>query len=158
MTEVEQYLKLHQINFVLHEHPAVFTCEDIDKYCDDLTGLDCKNLFLRDQKGKRHFLFVFPSSKRVELDKICEIVDEKKLSFASAERLKEKLGLVPGAVSPFGLINDKNAEVEAYIDEEVYQSDLVNFHPNRNTATLELTGVMFRNYLQGLNRKINVFK
>lgn len=158
MTEVEQYLKLHQINFVLHEHPAVFTCEDIDKYCDDLTGLDCKNLFLRDQKGKRHFLFVFPSSKRVELDKICEIVDEKKLSFASAERLKEKLGLVPGAVSPFGLINDKNAEVEVYIDEEVYQSDLVNFHPNRNTATLELTGVMFRNYLQGLNRKINVFK
>lgn len=158
MTEVEQYLKLHQINFVLHEHPAVFTCEDIDKYCDDLTGLDCKNLFLRDQKGKRHFLFVFPSSKRVELDKICEIVGEKKLSFASAERLKEKLGLVPGAVSPFGLINDKNTEVEVYIDEEVYQSDLVNFHPNRNTATLELTGVMFRNYLQGLNRKINVFK
>lgn len=158
MNSVEQYLQSNQIDFILHEHPEVFTCEDIDKYCNDLPGLHCKNLFLRDQKGKRHFLFVFPASGKVELNKVCEIVGEKKISFASAERLNEKLGLLPGAVSPFGLINDKNSEVEVYIDQEVYNSDLVNFHPNRNTATLELTGVMFRNYLQGLNRKINIFK
>lgn len=158
MTDVEEYLGIHQINYILHEHPAVFTCEELEKYSSDNPGLICKNLLLRDQKGKRYFLFIMPASKKADLKRICEIVAEKKLSFASPEGLRQKLGVGPGAVSPFGLLNDKQAEVEVYIDEEVYYAAIVSFHPNRNTASLELTREMFHKFLNTLANKIKIVK
>lgn len=103
---------------------------------------------MRDSKKKRYFLVILPAGKRTDLKKLCGIVKESKLSFASSEALQEKLGLTPGSVSPFGLLNDSNKEVEIYIDREVYDSDIMSFHPNRNTASLELSGDMFRKYLQ----------
>ena len=72
---------------------------------------------------------------------------ERKLSFANAETLKERLGVEAGAVSPFGLLNDESEGVEVYMDKEAYEAPLVHFHPNRNTASLELTGEMFQCYL-----------
>src|SRR3990167_8246235 len=110
MTHVEDFLKSHNIQYALHEHPAVSTCEEAEKYCGDIPGLACKNLLLRDKKGRRYFLFVLPAEKRADLKQIGEIVGEKRVSFANAEALKEKLGLEPGAVSPFGLLNDKKAK------------------------------------------------
>lgn len=158
MVHVEKYLQDNQIKYVLHEHPAVYTCEEAEKYCSDIPGLACKNLLLKDKKGRRHFLIVLPATKRADLKGISEAVGENKVSFASAEALKEKLGLEPGAVSPFGLLNDQHHEVEVYVDEAVYNADIVSFHPNRNTASLELTGEMFRKFLQNINNKVNVIK
>ena len=156
MTNVEQYLRTNQIEYVLHEHPAVYTCEEAEKYCGDIPGLACKNLLLKDKKGRRYFLIVLPAEKRADLKKIGKTVNEKKVSFASPEALKEKLGLEPGAVSPFGLLNDTSHEVEVYVDKKVYNADIVSFHPNRNTASLELTGDMFRKFLQALENKVHV--
>lgn len=156
MTTVEAYLEDNQIQYILHEHPPVYTCEEATKYCSDIPGLACKNLFLTDKKGKRYFLFVLPATKRADLKKISKMLMENKIHFAHAESLKEKLGLEPGAVSPFGLINDQNHEVEVYIDEMVYTANTVSFHPNRNTASLELTREMFHKFLQTLKHKIQV--
>ncbi len=153
---VENFLDSQQIKYVLHEHPAVFTCEEAEKYCADIPGLPCKNLLLKNKGSKRFFLVVLPAKKRTELKKFGAIVEEKKISFASAEALLEKLGLEPGAVSPFGLLNDKNNEVEVYVDKDVYDADIVSFHPNRNTATLELTGEMFHKFLQSIDNEVNV--
>src|SRR3989338_807524 len=137
MTNVEKYLQDNQIKYVLHEHPAVYTCEEAEKFCGDIPGLACKNLLLKDKKGRRYFLIVLPAEKRADLKQIGKTVGEKRVCFAHAEALEEKLGLEPGAVSPFGLLNDKNLDVEVFIDEEVYNADIVSFHPNRNTASLE---------------------
>lgn len=158
MVNVEEYLQAHQINFILHEHPAVYTCSELDSYIGAVSALACKNLLLKDQKGKRYFLFILPSSKKADLKKICELVGENKVSFASASTLMEKLGIEPGAVSPFVLLHDNKKEVELFIDEEVYQADAACFHPNRNTASLELTREMFHKFLQTINHKIKIFK
>ncbi|MBL4694005.1 prolyl-tRNA synthetase associated domain-containing protein [Candidatus Gracilibacteria bacterium] len=155
MINVEEYLKTKQIDYVIHEHPAVYTCEEADEYCGDIPGLACKNLFLKNKKGKRYFLIVLPAAKRADLKEIGEIIGEKRVSFASAEALEEKLGLEAGAVSPFGLLNDSNHEVEVFVDADVYNAEIVSFHPNRNTATLELSSEMFRKFLEGLDNKIS---
>jgi len=158
MVNVEEYLQTHQISYMLHEHPAVNTCVELDKYIGSISGLSCKNLLLKDQKGKRYFLFVLPSSKKADLKKFCGQVGENKVSFAGAQTLLEKLGIEPGAVSPFGLLNDINKEVELFIDEEVYHAVAVCFHPNRNTASLELTREMFHKFLQTIDHNIKIFK
>lgn len=156
MTIVEDFLKSKDIKYVLHEHPAVYTCEEAEKYCGNVPGIACKNLLLRDKKGRRYFLVVLTADKRTDLKKFGGTVGESKITFASAEALLEKLGLEAGAVSPFGLLNDKKTEVEVYIDKDVYNADIVSFHPNRNTASLELSGEMFRKFLQAIENPIKV--
>jgi len=156
MKTVENFLQSKQINYSLHEHPEVYTCEDADKYCKNIPGLTCKNLFLKDKKGKRYFLVIIPAKKQAELKKICETIGVSKVSFANEQTLQEKLDLKPGSVSPFGLINDKNNEVEVYIDKEVLEADIVGFHPNRNTATLELSGEMFKKFFKAINKEIHI--
>jgi Ala-tRNA(Pro) deacylase len=101
-------------------------------------------------------LLILSADKRADLKKLSKTMGEEKVIFASADNLKEKLGLEPGSVSPFGLINDKNHDVEVYIEPEVFYADIVSFHPNINTATLELTGEMFIKFLHGTGNKIQV--
>ncbi|MFH1781647.1 MAG: prolyl-tRNA synthetase associated domain-containing protein [Patescibacteria group bacterium] len=156
MVDVEKYLQSHDIKYAPHKHPAVFTCDEAEKHCADVPGIPGKNLFLKNKGGKRYFLVVLPASKRADLKKIAKIVGESKVSFANSEALKEKLDLEPGSVSPFGLLNDVQHEVEVYIDKDIYDANIVNFHPKRNTASLELTGEMFRKYLKTIENKVQI--
>ncbi|MEN8248369.1 MAG: prolyl-tRNA synthetase associated domain-containing protein [Bacteroidota bacterium] len=155
MADIEQYLHSNQIEYVLHEHPAVYTCDEVEEHLGALSSLPCKNLFLRDQKKRRFILLILPSTSQLDLKVFGKEVGDK-LSFGNAELLMDKLGLAPGAVSPFGLINDTQNEVEVYIDQAVYNADLVRFHPNRNTASLELTREMFHRFLETLIHKIEI--
>jgi len=154
----EEYLKSHQISYIHHEHPAVFTCEDAERLCVDVPGLACKNLFLRNKKTDRFFLLILPAKKRTDLKQFSKIVNESKITFANAEQLKNILQLEPGSVSPLGLINDTNHEVEVYIDQELHKAEIVNFHPNRNTASLEFSREMFQKFLETLSNKITIVK
>lgn len=156
MASIEDFLASNQITFIRHEHPAVFTCEEAEKYCSDIPGLSCKNLLLRDKKGKRFFLLVLPASKRTDLKKFGTIVEEGKVTFANSEILKAKLDVEPGSVSPFGLIHDVNNEVEVYIDKEVHDARIVGFHPNSNTSTLEITQEMFKKFLEVIGKSFRV--
>ncbi len=158
MQKVLNFLQSNEIDFVLHKHIAVFTCEEVDEHCSDIQGLSCKNLFIKNRKGKRFFLIVLPASKKADVKAIGRMVGQSGLTFANAGNLKDKLDLEPGSVSPFGLINDVNSEVEVFIDKTVFEAQIVNFHPNKNTATLELTNVMFKKYLGTLNNKIEVLE
>jgi len=148
MTTVETYLNEHHIKFILHEHPAVYTCEEAEKHCSHIPGLPCKNLFLRNEKKRAYYLCILPAAKRADLKQIAAIVGEKSVSFANVKKLKEFLGLTPGAVSPFGLINDTENSVYVLVDRDVWEADIVSFHPNRNTASLELSGEMFRKFMK----------
>lgn len=153
MQNPEQYLEECGIEYELYEHPAVMTCDEAAAH--DIPGLSCKNLFLRDKKGRRFLLLVVPASKRVDLGRLAELAGEKKLSFASEENLREKLGLSSGAVSVFGLLNDANGDVELFLDQEVSGANSVSFHPNRNTASLVLSREMFQKYLDCIDHTAN---
>lgn len=156
MKSVEEFLKNNNIDYVLHEHPAVYTCEEAREHCSHVPGAASKNLFLRDDKKRRYFLVILDSKKKVDLKALGEVFGLKRLSFASDNDLKEKLGLEPGAVSLFGLLNDQDNDVELYIDRDFYEEPIVNFHPNRNTASIELSNEMFCKCLKALNHEINV--
>ncbi|MBI5621847.1 prolyl-tRNA synthetase associated domain-containing protein [Candidatus Falkowbacteria bacterium] len=124
-------------------------------HCQDVPGLPSKNLTLTDSAG-RYFLLVVPAQKRVDLKKFAHIVGAKKITFAKPEILKAKLGLEPGAVSPFGLLNDDKQETEVYIDTAIYNAGSSHFHPNVNTASLVLTREMFHKFLDSLPHEVKV--
>ncbi len=95
------------IEYTRHEHPPVATVEEAEAHWAGIDATHCKNLFLRNQKGNRHYLVVLTASKRADLRAVADQIGDGKLSFASPERLMTHLGLTPGSVSPFGLINDR---------------------------------------------------
>jgi len=145
--KVYQVLDELGIKYEVHQHPPVYTVEEAEKYWADIEGSHCKNLFLRNQKGKRHFLVILTQSKQVDFNKLSDQLGEK-LSFASDKRLKKYLGLESGAVSAYGLINDVNNEVEVFLDKDLKNSEKINFHPNVNTATITVDYKDFEKFLE----------
>lgn len=136
------------IEYKRYEHPPVYTVEEANQYWQDIEGAHAKNLFLRNNKGNRHYLVVLEESKNADLKVLSEKLGAGKLSFASERRLLENLGLETGAVSPFGLINDQNRAVVAVVDRELSRFELVNFHPNVNTATVTISYADFEKFLK----------
>lgn len=137
-------------------HPPVYTCEESGKYTSDLRGSHCKNLFLRNKKGNNHYLVVVEESKTLNIKDFEKRINEKNLSFASEKRMMKYLGLTPGSVSIFGLINDKEKKVIVYLDEDVFTKGYINFHPNVNTATLNISTDDFKKYLKWCRNEINI--
>jgi Ala-tRNA(Pro) deacylase len=107
MDEVLAVLNFLAIPFTLHEHPPVYTVDEANRYWGAVSGAHCKNLLLRNRKGTRHYLVIVLSLKSPDLKALTGSLGEDRLSFASPERLMKFLGLPPGSVSPFGLINDR---------------------------------------------------
>lgn len=136
-----------QIAFDRHEHPAVATVAEAEAHWAGIDAAHCKNLFLRSQKGDRHYLVILAATKRADLRQVAEQVGDGKLSFASPERLLKYLGVTPGAVSPFGLIHDEARHVRVYVDRDLFHADRISFHPNDNTATLVLALADFERFL-----------
>lgn len=134
----EAYKKLRElgIDFDITEHEAVFTIEEMSRLPNLKIEDVCKNLFLRDERGKRHFLVVMREEKQADLKKIREQAGSSRLSFASEERLAKYLGLTKGSVTPLGVFNDKQHEVELLIDSGLKGRPRLGFHPNENTATV----------------------
>ena len=133
-----QFLKDHQIAYTRHDHPAVYTVEEADRLVPKLAAAKTKNLFLRDDKGRRHFLVVVPGHTQVDLKLLKDRMGIKRISFGSPERLKKHLGIEPGAVSLLALYNDTAHAVELFVDQELWTSESFQCHPLVNTATLEI--------------------
>ena len=152
-----EFLQSNNIDYILHEHPAVYTVEEAQKHCYTIPGMHCKNLFLRDSKTKIFYLVTAPALKQIQLKVIRKKVKAKKITFARPEELKEILDLEPGAVSPFGLINDINNTVPYFIDQEVWNAEKVCFHPNMNDQTLELTRENFISAVKAFGNNFEVY-
>ncbi|OGD23860.1 MAG: hypothetical protein A2Y70_05865 [Candidatus Aminicenantes bacterium RBG_13_64_14] len=141
-----------------HEHPPVATVEEAEKYWGSIKGTHCKNLFLRNKRGNRHYLVVAAVDKAVDLKRLNALLGEDRLSFASPERLMRWLGLEPGSVSPFGLINDAAHQVDVICDEALKSSAGLGFHPNVNTATLEIALADFEKFLASRGNTVRWLK
>jgi Ala-tRNA(Pro) deacylase len=137
-----------------HEHPPVFTVEEAVAHWAGIDATHCKNLFLRNKKGNRHYLVVMEHRKNADLRRLAEQVGDDRLSFASPERLRAHLGLTPGAVSPFGLINDQPRAVLVIVDADLRQAARVSFHPNVNTATIVIEGSAFARFLASTGHSV----
>jgi Ala-tRNA(Pro) deacylase len=135
------------IAYTRHEHPPVPTVEAAVEHWADINATHCKNLFLRNQKGSRHYLVIVEHAKRVDLRALANQIGDGKLSFGSPERLLAQLGLTPGSVSPFGLINNRDHAVRVVIDRDLQSADRLSFHPNINTVTLTIAGADFKKFL-----------
>ncbi len=142
------------ISYTRYEHPPVYTVEEAKQYWQDIEGAHAKNLFLRNNKGNRHYLVVLEQSKKADIKDLSAKLAAGKLSFASERRLKEHLGLETGAVSPFGLINDQKKAVSIALDRDLKKAGTVNFHPNVNTATISLSFQDFEKFLKHCGNEI----
>ena len=125
MVDLYQILAEHHIEYERHDHPPVYTVEDVKRLVPPLPAAKTKNLFLRDQKGKRHFLVIVPADKRLNIKALNDRIGSSRLSFGSADRLKKYLGVDPGSVTIFALINDPDHFVELIIDMEGFQFRLL---------------------------------
>ena len=124
------------ISYERFEHPPVATVEEAATHWAGIDAAHCKNLFLRNQKGNRHYLVIIAHTKRADLRAVANQIGDGKLSFASPERLMTYLGVTPGSVSPAGLINDREHHVRVFLDRDLKNAARISFHPNANTATL----------------------
>ena len=125
------------ISVTTHEHSPVFTVEEAKKVHDDIPGGHCKNLFCKDEKGGL-WLIVALEDAVINLKTAPAKIGSKRLTFGKPDLLMEILGVEPGSVTPFGLINDKLARTHVILDQHMMQEQVLNFHPLANTATTSL--------------------
>ena len=132
--ETYEYLTAHGVDYEVIEHPAVFNMEEVEKLNLPHPEADAKNLFVRDDKKLHYYMITVQGNKRVDLKQFRKQHGLRNLSFASADDLMEIMGLIPGAVTPLGLLNDQERKVELYLDAAF--AELISIHPNDNTASV----------------------
>ena len=135
------------IEYEIFSHPPLPTIEVALEYWKDIDATHCKNLFFRNHKGKKHYLVILKHVQKLAIHELEKRLKQGKLSLASDKRLKKYLGVQPGSVTPFGLINDEENHVHIFLDENLKESGKISFHPNVNTFSLVLSYKDFEKYL-----------
>ena len=142
---VYEVLDALNIPYTRVEHEATATCEEADQVMGHLTGTPSKSLFLTNKKKTAFWLVLMNGNKPLNIKEFSPLVGEKHVSFTSEEKMIEKLNLTPGMVSVFGLINNKEHDITVVVDAELREREKITFHPNINTATIEIpTEDMYR--------------
>lgn len=131
--KVKNFLQDLEIPYRWVDHEAVFTVEQSLKQIEDKVPI--KNLLLQD-KSEKYFLVIMSGEKKLDMKKLAAELDSRKLQFANSEKLRDYLGVEPGSVSLFGLMNDKEGNVSLVVEARLLEVDELGFHPNDNTATL----------------------
>ena len=131
-----ELLKQLDIDFEYLEHPEAPTIEIAKQYWAGHDAQHCKNLFFRNHKGNQHYLVILNCDSMMDIHDIEKRLHQGKLSFASEHRLEKYLGVKPGSVTPFGLINDIEHHVIVFLDSTLQNAERLSFHPCINTASL----------------------
>jgi Ala-tRNA(Pro) deacylase len=137
-----------RIPYDYHEHPPAPTIQEAQKYWKGIDSTHCKNLFFRNHKGNRHYLVVIEHSRDLSIHDLEKRLNQGKLTFASDQRMMTYLGLKPGSVTPFGLINDEAKHVHLFLDENLRTVEKISFHPCLNTASIVLSFLDFQRFLE----------
>ena len=146
--KVFAWLTEHGIEYSWYEHPEAPTIEIARQYWRKDGSKHCKNLFFRNHKGNRHYLVCFDCEQSMAIHDLEHLLHQGKLSFASEQRMERWLGLKPGSVSPFGLINDPENHVHLFLDSKLRDYPSLSFHPNDNRATVVIELKEFLRYLE----------
>ncbi len=140
MTRDDLFARLDDLGIATEtfEHPAVFTVEEARIHCGHLAGGHCKNLFLKDKKGQL-WLIVALDSQAIDLKPLSQALGAARFSFGKPELLYKTLGVTPGSVTPFALINDFDLCVSVVLDAAMMAMGRLNYHPLTNDATTAIT-------------------
>lgn len=156
-----QFLQDHGISYELHTHPPLPTIAEAIAYWENEDAVHCKNLFFRNHKGNRHYLVVLECHKDLDIHALEHMLHQGKLSFASKERMVRCLGLLPGSVSPMGLMNDMEIassadpkelfenghRVKLFLDKDLQKAEKLSFHPCENTSGVIISNPDFMKFL-----------
>lgn len=137
--EIYDFLNKNRIWHEITEHSAVYNMKELSKIEIPYPEANAKNLFVRDDKKQNYYLITAKGKKRIDLKQFRQKNGTRALSFASSDDLMKLMGLIPGAVTPFGILNDTERKVQLFLDSELLDNTgLIGVHPNDNTATVWL--------------------
>ncbi len=137
--KIYELIKDKNIWYEITEHKAVYNMQELAQIKVPYPEKDAKNLFIRDDKKRNYYLITVKGDKKVDLKEFRKNNNTRPLTFASSEDLMEILNLIPGAVTPLGVLNDKERKVTVFIDEFFKEEpSIIGIHPNDNTATIWL--------------------
>ena len=124
------------IPFDVVEHPPAFTTEQADSYIEGIEDVRTKSMFLTNKKKTQYYLLIMDDQKSLDMDLFKDLVSANRIRMASADSLFEKMQLPPGTVSPFGLLNNPERDIQVYFDKDIVSEDTMTFHPNTNEKTI----------------------
>lgn len=153
--EIYNYLKENNIKYEIDEHKAVYNMEELKDIVLKYPESDAKNIFVRDDKKRNYYLITTKGDKKVDLKDFKNKYNTRSLSFASETDLMNILGLIPGAVTPLGLLNDKDLKVEFYLDS-YFKDKIIGVHPNDNTATVWMSSSDLIEIIEEHGNKVNI--
>ncbi|MBS3073025.1 prolyl-tRNA synthetase associated domain-containing protein [Candidatus Pacearchaeota archaeon] len=151
--DIKKYLGNLGIEYKLYKHPPVYTCEESEKIKVIMKGMHAKSLLVKGKSTGNFYMVIIPCEERIDRKKLKDYVKED-ITFASTEDLEKLLNLKPGSVSPFAVINDENNKIIVIFSKKVWESEILNFHPNINTETIEIKNKEFTKYINSLKNKI----
>lgn len=143
------------IEYELHHHEAVYTVVESEKVDAQIAGTHCRNLFLRDKK-KKNYLVVLQNATDVDMKLLPAVIGSDRLSFGSADRLWQYLGVRPGSVCPFSIMNDTDHQVKILLDKSMMETDIVNYHPLLNTMTVSLKPVDLIKFIESTGHEVHI--
>ena len=144
------------ITFDVVEHPPAFTTEQADSYIEGMEGVRTKSMFLTNRKKTQYYLLIMDDKKRLDMDDFKVQVGADRIRMASLESLAEKMNLPAGTVSPFGLLNNEEKDIQVYFDKEIINEERMTFHPNTNEKTIFISTQDLFKFLQDLGYSYQV--
>ena len=146
------------ITFDVVEHPPAFTTEQADSYIEGMEGVRTKSMFLTNKKKTQYYLLIMDDKKRLDIDDFKVQVGADRIRMASLESLAEKMNLPAGTVSPFGLLNNEEKDIQVYFDKEIIGEECMTFHPNTNEKTIFISTEDLFKFLKGLGYSYQVLE
>ncbi|PIZ82531.1 hypothetical protein COX97_04390 [Candidatus Pacearchaeota archaeon CG_4_10_14_0_2_um_filter_05_32_18] len=153
--EIKKYLEKISVKYILHKHSPVYTCEESEKLKVTIQGMHAKSLLVKGKNTGKFYMIILPCIERIDKKKLKNCIGEE-ITFANSDELEKLLKLKPGSVSPFAIIEDKGSKIAIVFEKKVWKAEILNFHPNINTETIELKNTEFKKYIKSLKNKIIV--
>ena len=146
------------ITFDVVEHPPAFTTEQADSYIEGMEGVRTKSMFLTNKKKTQYYLLIMDDKKRLDMDDFKVQVGADRIRMASLDSLAKKMNLPAGTVSPFGLLNNEEKDIQVYFDKEIIDEERMTFHPNTNEKTIFISTQDLFKILQDLGYSYQVLE
>lgn len=157
--QIYEFLKAKNIWYEITEHKAVYNMQELEDMELPYKDVDGKNIFVRDDKKKNYYLITIKGNKKINLKDFKEKYNTRTLTFTSENDLMSIMNLIPGSVTPLGLLNDKESKVQFFIDKEfMTDSHIIGVHPNENTATVWLKVEDFIDIIKEHGNQVNVIE
>ena len=156
--KVVEKLKELDIPFELVEHEPVLTTEQADAFIEGIEGVRTKSMFLTNKKKTQFYLLIMDDKKTLDMDLFKELVGANKIRMASSDSLFEKMMLPAGVVSPFGLLNNVDKDIQVYFDKEIMSEKRMSFHPNTNEKTLFLDTTDLLKFLEAIGYEPHIIE